>query len=276
MKLHPIESLGNIPAQTGDIRVERIEKRFHPKVPFPHRHGFYHFLFLEKGSGWHEIDFKTYKVCPGQGYFVKPGEVHGWQLSKSTRGFVLEFTRESLAQPGLLAKLESVPALIEGKAALALEPFFRLMLDEIEAGQQDFRLCLEGLLLAFVTRVVRTQKPKKGRISVPLLVSQFQQLVDQYFKQEHSVEFYAQRLGLSGKALTTKISKALGKSAGAIIQDRCLIEAKRLLAYADLSIAEIGYQIGYEDPNYFARFFRQKTGHTPGEFRKRATRSVRA
>jgi AraC-like DNA-binding protein len=109
-----------------------------------------------------------------------------------------------------------------------------------------------------------------------MLVSQFQQLVDHYFKQEHSVEFYAQRLGLTGKALTTKLSKAIGKSAGAVIQERCLIEAKRLLAHSDLSIAEIGYQIGYEDPNYFARFFRRKTGHTPGEFRKRATRPVRA
>lgn len=276
MKLHPIESLGNVPAQSGDIRIERLERRLKPKVPFPHRHDFYHFVFLDKGSGWHEIDFRSYKVHAGQMYFVKPGEVHGWQLNRSTRGFVLEFTRESIAQKGLLQELENVPALVEGKMAQTFKPFFSLMVEESEAENTGFRLSLEGLLLAFLVRVARIQKQTRGKVSLPTLVSQFHQLIDENFKREHSVEFYAKRLGLSSKALTTKISKALGKSAGAVIQDRCLIEAKRLLAYADLSIAEIGYQIGYDDPNYFARFFRQKTGHSPGEFRKRATRSVQA
>lgn len=276
MKLHPIESFGNIPAFNGDVRVEKLEKRLKPKVPFPHRHDFYHFVFLEAGSGWHEIDFKTYKAKRNQLYFVKPGEVHSWELSRSAKGFVLEFTRDSLVQKSLLGELENVPALIDGKIAQALKPFFVLMWEEASARRAHFRLGLDGLLLAFLVRLMQNRKTSKGKSSLPVLVSQFHHLVDQHFKKEHSVEFYAQNLGLSSKALTTKISKALGKSAGAVVQERCLAEAKRLLAYGELSIAEIGYRIGYEDPNYFARLFRQKTGHSPGEFRKRAIRSVRA
>jgi len=52
------------------------------------------------------------------------------------------------------------------------------------------------------------------------------------------------------------------------------VEAKRLLAYSNLTIAEIGYRIGYEDPNYFARFFRQKSGLSPGRYRKLAAHTI--
>jgi len=56
-RLHPIEAFGNLPASRGEIRVEHLESRLAPKVPFPHRHDFFHFVLVEAGSGWHEIDF---------------------------------------------------------------------------------------------------------------------------------------------------------------------------------------------------------------------------
>lgn len=263
-KLHPIDSLGNAPARSGDIRAERIEFRLNPKVPFPHRHDFYHFLYLESGAGWHEIDFVRYPVKRDQLFLMRPGEVHSWEL-KQARGIVVEFTEKL----GMQDVLESMPTLLPGKE---LAPFFRLLLEEFSGSKPGYRIALEHLLVALLVRIGRAGGAPGKR--EPGLVEKFRALVDLHFRKHHSVEFYAVALGTSTKRLTTGVSKSLGKSAGACIQERCLLEAKRLLAYSDLNIAEIAYGIGYDDPNYFARFFKQREGLTPGKFRERAVRRV--
>lgn len=277
-KLHSIEALGNAPARRGEIRVERIEHRLLPKVPFPHRHDFFHFLFLEKGTGWHEIDFSRFPVKSGQLFFVKPGEVHAWSLGSKTRGFVLEFTKESIGGNktalDIFRVLDDFPsqALPEDPASLC--GHLRLMQIELEKAGPNHRLALEHLLAAFLLRITRIKGEERRPRLRTTAVDKFRALVEENFRQEHSVEFYAKKLGLTPKALTTQARKALGMPAGAVIQEKCLLEAKRLLAYSEQTIAEIGYELGYEDPNYFARFFRQRCGMSPGKFRKLASHSV--
>lgn len=276
-RLHPIESLGNNPAKAGEIRIERLEKRLKPKVAFPHRHDFYHLLFLEKASGWHEIDFNRYKAKSKQIFNVLPGQVHSWSFKTGTKGFVLEFTKESLGNHShnkeLLERLQNVPASFENALTKDLEILLQQLFAEFKNQDTGYNLCLEYLLQTLLLKLTRKQSSIKFRAQSSL-IENYRNLIDKNFKTEHTVAFYAKELGLSSKALTTKIASALGKPAGALVQERCLIEAKRLLSYSELSIAEISYSIGYEDPNYFARWFRKSTGLTAGQFRKRALRSV--
>jgi AraC-like DNA-binding protein/mannose-6-phosphate isomerase-like protein (cupin superfamily) len=277
-QLHPLESLGNTPARTGDIRVERLEQRLQPKVPFPHRHDFFHFLFLEKGSGWHEIDFQRFKVRAGQLFLVQPGQVHSWSLGSATKGYVLEFTRASLGRnrktDEIWKSIESAPALISSVRSGEFAQILRLMLDEFRERGSDFRLSLEHLLTALLLKVSRESRPSPARTQGASLVREFQAMVEENFSRYQKVDEYARQLGITPKALTTKVSRVLGRSAGAVIQDRRLAEAKRMLAYSDLAVAEVGYGLGYDDPNYFARFFRKHTGMAPGKFRKLASRTV--
>jgi AraC family transcriptional activator of pobA len=278
-KLHPIESLGNAPARRGEIRIERIESRLNPKVPFPHRHDFFHFLYLERGSGWHEIDFSRFQAEAGQLFFVKPGEVHSWALGAGTRGFVLEFTRESLAAgpktEEILRNLGTFPSLVFPRDPQGLRAHLGLMQAELEAEEKEYRLTLEHYLSAFLLKIFRLrEKASPVKAARPSLMDRFKDLLEENFRREHAVEFYAEKLGITPKSLTTQSTRALGKSAGALIQERCLVEAKRLLAYSEMPIAEIGYGLGFEDPNYFARFFRQRSGLSPGKFRKLASHSV--
>jgi AraC-like DNA-binding protein len=278
-KLHPMHSLGNVPVSEGEIRVERIENRLKPKVPFPHKHDFYHFLFLEIGSGWHEIDFVRFAVKAPQLYLMKPGEVHSWDLGPRTRGFVLEFTKSSFGRSEqsahLLAGLDRTPSVISGAALARMETILQLMQEEFTCRRPGYRAALEHLLLALLVQIERASaasEPKAARPSS--LMEKFRELVEKNFHREHSVEFYADSLGTTVKNLTTQAARAVGKSAGAVIQDRCVLEAKRLLAYSDRPVSEIGYSLGFEDPNYFARFFKQRAGVTPGKFRQRAAQVV--
>lgn len=275
-KRHPLESLGNVKVQSGEIRVERIEHRLKPRVPFPHRHDFYHLLFIEKGHGWHEIDFVKYILKPQQLFIMRPGEVHAWKLGSSTRGFVLEFTQSSvtrsLINKNLISNLNQLPSMILASKQTDWQQHLKLMYQEFHHQQEGYKLSLENLLLSFLVKLARIKKQKATKTSA--LIEKFQDLIEHHFHTEHAVEFYAKTLDINAKSLTQQISKILGKSAGAVIQERILVEAKRLLAYEEHSVAAIGYELGFEDPNYFARFFRQRAGMAPGQYRRLALRSI--
>lgn len=274
-KLHPLEAFGNIPVGSGDVRVERLEARLLPRVPFPHKHDFFHILHIERGSGWHEIDFQRFAVKPGAFFLVKPGEVHGWALGTGTRGTVLEFTQASLPADGAwLETLSGLPShAVFGNNEAALLGIMRL---EFEEKRQGYRLSLQHLLAAFLLAAARRGGVKVAGKAGRSLAERFQALVEKHFRGEHGVEFYARTLGIAPKALTRQASATLGRSAGTVIQERVLLEAKRLLAHGGLSVAEIAYELGYEDPNYFTRFFRKKAGLSPGKYRQLAGRTIPA
>jgi AraC family transcriptional regulator, transcriptional activator of pobA len=100
------------------------------------------------------------------------------------------------------------------------------------------------------------------------LVRQFNLLVEYNFRKEHSVQFYADQLNKSPKTLANIFPKYNQKPPLQIIQHRIMLEAKRLLTYTEKTVKEITYELGFEDPAYFATFFKRVTGQSPVEFRK--------
>src|SRR5690606_6951449 len=87
--LHSIDSFGILKVSLSSIRIEKLEDRIVPKVPFPHKHDFFQVMILTAGSGWHQIDFKKYKINPAQIFMMKPGHMHSWELSKNVSGYIL-------------------------------------------------------------------------------------------------------------------------------------------------------------------------------------------
>jgi AraC family transcriptional activator of pobA len=64
-----------------------------------------------------------------------------------------------------------------------------------------------------------------------------------------------------------------GKPPMRLVHERVLLEAKRSLTYSNLGIAAIGYDLGFLDPGYFSRFFAQRVGESPAQFRLRTARA---
>lgn len=281
-KLHSIESLGVVSVTRGEVRVERLEDRLAPRVPFPHKHDFYHLLFVTSGKGWHEIDFERYPIAPRQVFVMKPGQVHSWRFAGSARGIVIEFTPESLEASrlknhGFVAKLAALPDRLVPAATewRILESLCESMRDEFKDRRQNSELCLRDYLSILLIHLFRAGKIRKDATKEKRedAIELFADLVEQNFMKEHRVEFYAEKLGISAKALTMRASRTLGRSARTVIQDRCLLEAKRLLAYSDLSVAQISYELGFDDPNYFSRLFRKRARSSPLEFRSARRRT---
>ena len=75
-------------------------------------------------------------------------------------------------------------------------------------------------------------------------------------------------MAVSEKKLTKSIAATLGKSPKALIDERIVLEAKRLLVHTNSSIKEIGFDLGFDEPTNFIKYFRKHEAKTPIEFRK--------
>lgn len=100
------------------------------------------------------------------------------------------------------------------------------------------------------------------------LLHAFQKLISENFKVRLSVAGYADKLNITPTHLSRICRDILSTPASKLIDERSLLEAKRLLTYTSLTIAEISYELGYCDPAHFSKFFQGKTGQKPSDFRK--------
>ncbi|MEK2688892.1 AraC family transcriptional regulator [Bdellovibrio sp. GT3] len=273
---HPLESLGVKMVRRGDIRIERLKDRITPKVAFPHKHDFYQIVVVHRSTGWHEIDFTTYPVKGSQVFLIKPGQMHGWKLAKNSKGFVIEYTEESFGK-NLLGnlRLSQHSRLVPDHFKIPTgndifsEKFLAMMESEFLNQGDNYELSLQSYLSLVLLEALRVTKAADRQLGENNdVVTQFTDLVEEHFQDEHLVEFYAAQLKVTAKSLSAKVQKELDVSAKEYILNRCLLEAKRMLSYSDLSIAEIGYALGFDDPNYFSRFLKKNMKVSAGKFRK--------
>jgi len=109
-----------------------------------------------------------------------------------------------------------------------------------------------------------TQNIEVGRA----LVQRFKELVEQHFTEWHQVQDYAKELNVSPGYLNEVISSAIHKPAKEYILNRLILETKRLSVFTTKSIKEIGYELGFDDPSHFSKFFKSFTGNSILGFRE--------
>lgn len=124
--------------------------------------------------------------------------------------------------------------------------------------------------LILCTRLFKQQAHYPNEKVALNIVREFNFLVEQYFKAKHTVAEYAQLLNKSPKTLSNIFSKISSKSPLQYIQERKMLEAKRLLRYSDKQIQEIAYEIGYDDIQTFSRFFKKQEGISPSIFKEKS------
>ena len=95
------------------------------------------------------------------------------------------------------------------------------------------------------------------------LSDKFFQLLAVYYKENRTVQFYADKLNITSKYLTTAIKKATGRPVLEWLHDAVLIEAKMLLKTTDLTVQEISDRLNFSSPSAFVQFFKKHTGTTP-------------
>jgi AraC-like DNA-binding protein len=93
-------------------------------------------------------------------------------------------------------------------------------------------------------------------------------LLEEHYKTERSVEFYADKMNLTPKHLSRVVRNFSGKSVHQWIDDFVVLEIKNLLKHSDMSIQQISYELHFPNPSFMGQYFKRITGKTPGEYRR--------
>ncbi|NEM98447.1 AraC family transcriptional regulator [Pontibacter burrus] len=247
----------------------------------PHKHDFYIVLLITKGTGTHTIDFKAYDVKPGTVFFMTPGQVHSWQLSQDADGLVIFFTHAFYTReypdrllydfPFFNALLQNSALHLTAQDEATLLPTLQLLKQEYEQALPMRNVMLSRYLDVLLIGLSRIYRPDDAEIETiateQTLLQQLERLVNLHYKEHKPVAFYAEQLHVTAKHLNEVCKNALGRTTKELIQYRVLLEAKRLLVHADLTISQIALELGYFDTTYFFRFFKKQTCLTPEQFR---------
>lgn len=154
------------------------------------------------------------------------------------------------------------------KSIESLTKMVQLEMQSKDELQQEMLQMLLKRLLILCTRIYKSSEDlDKLQPMESDLIREYNFLVEQYFKKSHKVAEYALMLNKSPKTLSNLFGKSKAKSPLKTIQDRIMLEARRLLRYTDAPISEIGYEIGFQDIQTFSRFFKKNEGISPSEFR---------
>ncbi len=253
----------------------------HHFIHTPHKHDFYLAVLFTKGKGVHEIDFVSYEVKPGSVFLMKPGQTHNWFLSKDSYGYFffhskdfydLHFNSPKVDELPFFSSFQTTPFLqIKKKKQKAIEVLFELVLEEYKIKKNLWEQKILLLIAEVYVELSRAYAPAKLTQGSQIYLSKFrgfEKLVDEKYKHLKSPKEYASLLNISERHLNRICKICINKTSTDIISDRVVLEAKRLLINANLSVSEIAAELGYFDSSYFTRLFRTKCKKTPVMFRK--------
>lgn len=259
-------------------------KKHHSSITKPHKHNFYLVVLFLKGNGIHEVDFNSYPIKRGALFLLKPGQTHHWEFSEEAEGYIffhskefynLLFPNQNIDDYPVFYSSYNPPYIQLGKEMIfEFEERFKVIYYEYQQKNlMKYRKLglLVDMLYINVTRLYKIgDHDKVGKVSSQvLLFRKLEVLIEERFVIDKSPSNYAGALHVSTKHLNKIVFNTLKISTSDLIHQRVLLEAKRLLTHGELSIQEIAFQLGYNDPSYFTRLFRKKVGVTPSDFMKR-------
>lgn len=258
----------------------------------PHVHSFYEILWFQEGEGTHNVDFVDYEVKPNTIFFLAPGQTHNFDHNVDKekgicryKGLTIkmctDFMRDEDVEQNAMLKYNAFHTFdtapyynIKEETAEELRNLVMMMEEEASrAGEFGNIDILKSLLRIFLVKIQR-HGMQENVVHLDTLKSshqlfvQFRRMVDQEFTRLHTVQEYADRLNVAVRTLNKCVNECSNKSPLAFINDRIILESKRMVRYTSMMIKEIAYELGYDDPSYFVKFFKRQTGYLPSDFRE--------
>jgi AraC family transcriptional regulator, transcriptional activator of pobA len=270
------------------IHIETIASRssIHDWTIRAHRHrNLFQILLIERGGGAMTFEAATLSFSAPAAILVPATIAHGFRFEPNvTDGWVVSFTEdaagalaghagEALMRLRTLAEAPIIPIGDETERA-RLSALCVELNEEHSLAREGYRLAMRGLLVLIAVGVARlaASRARTGAVTLhpaDATVAQLRNLIDAFFRTERLLEFYARKLSMTVDRLNDHVKRSTGITAGHLIRQRVLTEAKRQLVFTTQPIHEIAAELAFADPSHFARFFRKATGTTPHDFRDR-------
>ncbi|HWB24989.1 MAG TPA: helix-turn-helix domain-containing protein [Chitinophagaceae bacterium] len=247
----------------------------------PHRRNYYFFFLVKNGGSRHWVDFISYQVQPHTLYLTTPRQVHVKEKSEATQGTLLAFTEEFLTLcndetlkhlPVIKNKFNRHALPLTAADEALLDSLLQQSVQEYNSSNTYRQAALQAYIKLFLVQVSRLYDAvfasDAACESGNTLFLQLTKLVDERINKYHQAVDYADALNVTVGHLNAVTKQQSGKTITELLQERLILEAKRLLFHSKLSVKEIAYQLNFEDAAYFNRVFKKLAGTTPLEFRK--------
>lgn len=250
----------------------------------PHKHNYYTVIWSVNATGRHVIDFMEYPILRDHIFFVSPGQVHQVITDPKPEGFVILFSPEFLEMNSIRKDFvsdlrlfrqsdETPPLLITKPKADNLSIFVKQMIREFHDPHDLYLEKIGAYLKLFLIECNShcSISPSEELQSVETgktVIKNFREAVDNHFHEWHQVKEYAEALYVTPNYLNEAIRSSMNISAKEFIQNRLILEAKRMAVFTEKSNKEIGYDLGFEDPGHFSKFFKNKTRQSLQHFRQ--------
>ncbi|WP_375753614.1 helix-turn-helix transcriptional regulator [Vibrio sp. HN007] len=245
-------------------------------VSEPHRLNFNALIYITEGEGIHYIEHKMYRLRPGTLLTVGQNQIHAFTRELSVEGYVLPFNAEMLnlnAQESyadlMLAALNENNVVQD--AGEAVDILFEQMVKEFESESEFQREIIRNLLRAIILKSVVPNYKKELNERAPAGQKDFYRIknyIDEHFAERPTTSEIASALNKSVKQINRLAKDNASCSTKELLDERVLTEAKRLLAYSQLSIVEVAHELGFNEATNMTKFFKRHTAISPKEFRQ--------
>lgn len=263
----PLHTLGPHPRLLDIVPIEICIEYFFKEA---HRHDFYEILwFTEVGKtkSSMQIDFKNYPIRKNHFYIIAPGEIHTMDMTDK-KGRVIGLSKNFF----FTIKPQDFPLKYSPMSLSIREDILDSCCKLIELAYREFRKenrpqLLEAYIKALFIQITPYIANNNNMDINTERIIRLLNLIDEHFIQHKDVGFYANKFALTEKRINELSKSMTGKTVKQHIQDRLITEIKREISYGGKSFKEIAYQLAFNEPSYFTRFFKAQTNLSPEEFR---------
>lgn len=263
-----------------------------PFIRKQHSHDFYTIMLVTKGEGAITINNYRYSIKANSVCLIASGQTHEFFDTEKLEGRILHFCQDFYVEEFSFLRLLNIFAFTSHTENQLNSPYlelsdedFKSITEIIEPIIREYKeykpennsvIVMRSFLNILLLKLSELYEKKSGRTfnEETIIVHKLTHLVDKYFIKEHNVAFYATAFNISERQLNMICKNHFNSGLKIILVDRLMQEARKLLLFSELSVAEISWKLNFADNSYFNKVFRNKTGITPKKFRELHRRLV--
>lgn len=224
------------------------------------------------------VDENEFELKANDVITITSGQVHYIKKNQKVKGYVLEFTYsffckddkniELIFHNGLFCHF-AMNEVINIKRAAVMEEQLQLIDEEIRQQPYQYLISLHSRIELILVEINRAKVARGDEIWKPdALFLKFLEAVRANFEHNYTLNHFAKLLGTTPLKLNEQAKLHTGKTAQNVIYGLIASEARRLLTYENLTVKEVAYKLGFNDPFYFSNFFKKHTQHSPKAYQE--------
>src|SRR6187402_2183095 len=247
------------------------------KLLQPRRLTSYFIVLIDSGSITYKLDLQDITITDGDLLFAMPNQIFVPPAkTDDLKYFKVLFDENTLALlpqqfPFLVNPLNSQTIIFDDTARQRVRKAFEILnqilyLDKHPTDTEIVLAYLNSLLVELNSAYFKNKEPINILNTNLSKFIEFKLVVETHLTEQPSINTIAEKLALTTNSLYRIVKEYSGTSPKDFLTNRLMIEAQRKLRYSDLSVKELAYELGFNDPDYFSRLFKKSTGKSVSDF----------